>query len=228
MFNKKIIIGLIILLFLTCGVASAFDLFGDGLEPEDIYVEQFVCGGINFTDINSTRYVYDVDIDLKNVSTSLVDSKIVTYFYSNGTLITSNDKYNNNTTIIEDDALLKEFNHVSVRHELWADKYFNITSCDIVIYKDGKVVFNETKPYYMGNLKDDDEILGSSSSTNAQDNSSSSSSGGSTFVASSNSNKFHEPYCSQAQRISDANKITFSSRDEAINESYEPCEICYP
>lgn len=38
MLNKKIIIGLIILLFLTCGVASAFDLFGDGLEPEDIYI----------------------------------------------------------------------------------------------------------------------------------------------------------------------------------------------
>ena len=227
MLNKKIIIGLIILLFLTCGVASAFDLFGDGLEPEDIYVEQFVCGGINFTDDNHNSYVFDVNYELKNVSTSLANSEVVTYFYSNGTLIKTNHENTINTTVIEDDGFLKEFKSVPVLHEVWTDQFSNVTSCDIVIYKDGKVVFNETKPYYMGNLKNDDEI-GSSSSTNTQDSSSSSSSSGGTFVASSSSNKFHEPYCSQAQRIRDANKITFSSRDDAINAGYEPCEICYP
>lgn len=165
---------------------------------------------------------------MHNVSSSLKGSEIVTYFYSNDTLIATNDEYNKNTTIIDDNTYSDSTNFVYVWHQLWIDHYVNITSCDIVILKDGKVVFNETKPYYMGNFKNESELSTSSSSGDDQDTSSSSSSNSGTFVASSNSNKFHEPYCSQAQRISDANKITFSSRDEAINAGYEPCEICYP
>ena len=55
-----------------------------------------------------------------------------------------------------------------------------------------------------------------------------SSSSGGTYVASSNSNKFHYPSCSHAKRIKDYNRITFSSRDEAINAGYEPCSVCCP
>lgn len=215
------------MLFLTCGIASAFDLFGDGLEPEDIYVDRFVCEPVNYSSTNFNRYVYDVSIDLYNVSSSLKGSEVVTYFYSNDTLITNNDTFNVNLTVIDDSVYSESSKHLYVWHKIWTDHYVNITSCDIVILKDGKVIFNETKPYYMGNFKDESELSTSSSIDDSHDSSSSSSSSG-TFVASSNSNKFHEPYCSQAQKISDANKITFSSREEAINAGYEQCEICYP
>lgn len=58
--------------------------------------------------------------------------------------------------------------------------------------------------------------------------SSSSSSSGVTYVGSVNSDKFHYPSCSQAKRIKDGNKITFSSRDDAIASGYSPCGICTP
>lgn len=64
--------------------------------------------------------------------------------------------------------------------------------------------------------------------SNDSDNESSSTSSSITYVASSNSDKFHEPSCSQAKRINEENKITFSSREDALNAGYSPCGICYP
>lgn len=58
--------------------------------------------------------------------------------------------------------------------------------------------------------------------------SSSSSSSSQTYWASSNSNKFHYPSCEWAQKISGKNKVVFSSRDEAINSGYQPCQVCSP
>ena len=55
MFNKKIIIGLILLLFLTCGVASAFDLFGDNLPYEDIGIDNF----FTTTEFSNDSFVKD-------------------------------------------------------------------------------------------------------------------------------------------------------------------------
>ena len=54
-----------------------------------------------------------------------------------------------------------------------------------------------------------------------------SNSGGS-YVGSVNSDKFHDPSCSQAQRIKDSNLITFSSREDALNSGYSPCSFCNP
>ena len=49
-----------------------------------------------------------------------------------------------------------------------------------------------------------------------------------TFIGNTNSEKFHEPSCRWAQKISSSNKITFSSRNEAINQGYQPCKVCNP
>ena len=46
------------------------------------------------------------------------------------------------------------------------------------------------------------------------------------YVASKNSNKYHYPWCSGAQRISDANKIYFSSVEEARKSGYIPAANC--
>lgn len=43
------------------------------------------------------------------------------------------------------------------------------------------------------------------------------------FVGSVNSNKYHWPNCSFAKRISEENKIWFSSEQEAENEGYVKC-----
>jgi len=44
-----------------------------------------------------------------------------------------------------------------------------------------------------------------------------------TFIGSINSNKYHWPNCSFAKRISEENKIWFSSEQEAEDDSYVKC-----
>ncbi|MEZ4200742.1 MAG: hypothetical protein R3B69_04170 [Candidatus Paceibacterota bacterium] len=46
------------------------------------------------------------------------------------------------------------------------------------------------------------------------------------YVASKNSNKYHLPWCSGAQRIAEANKIYFSSKAEAEAAGYQPAANC--
>lgn len=50
----------------------------------------------------------------------------------------------------------------------------------------------------------------------------------SAYIGNSNSMKFHKPDCSSVSKMSDSNKVEFSTRDEAIGAGYEPCQICNP
>ena len=49
-----------------------------------------------------------------------------------------------------------------------------------------------------------------------------------TYIASTNSDKFHNPGCRAAKKINGENAIYFSSREEAVNNGYSPCGICKP
>ncbi len=46
------------------------------------------------------------------------------------------------------------------------------------------------------------------------------------FVASKNGTKYHHPWCSGAERISEANKIWFNSKEEAEKAGYTPAQNC--
>lgn len=48
------------------------------------------------------------------------------------------------------------------------------------------------------------------------------------YVGNKNSHKFHYPWCSSVADISEKNKVTFTSREEAISEDYKPCKRCNP
>ncbi|WP_025436980.1 thermonuclease family protein [Peptoclostridium acidaminophilum] len=48
------------------------------------------------------------------------------------------------------------------------------------------------------------------------------------FMGNSNSMKFHDADCEWAQKISPANRVTFSHRQDAINSGYVPCKVCNP
>ncbi len=67
-----------------------------------------------------------------------------------------------------------------------------------------------------------------SSSSSSSSTSSSDSSGTGSYVANGNSGKFHVASCSSVSKMSENNKIFFSSRNEAINQGFEPCKICNP
>lgn len=66
-----------------------------------------------------------------------------------------------------------------------------------------------------------------SSDSSAAD--SSSNTADSTYILNTSSHKFHDPSCSGVTKMSEANKQEFNgSRDELINQGYEPCKICNP
>lgn len=48
------------------------------------------------------------------------------------------------------------------------------------------------------------------------------------YIGNSNTKKFHLPTCPSVSQMSDSSKVTFSSRDEAIADGYEPCKRCHP
>lgn len=152
--NVKLLIIILILVLLPSLSYASF--WSDGLTGDDIYVQNFKTGITDFTKGNSERYVYSIEYDLRNVSTSFADGKIITYYGNE--LATNNDTFNNNTTIIEDDYLLNEFHHVNVHSKLWADEYVNVTHCNIVIMnEDGEIVYNTTKAFDMNNyIKESD------------------------------------------------------------------------
>lgn len=68
----------------------------------------------------------------------------------------------------------------------------------------------------------------SSSSHTPKSTQSTDSSSSASYVGNANSGKFHESYCSSVSKMSEGNKVFFSSRDDAINQGYVPCKICNP
>lgn len=67
-----------------------------------------------------------------------------------------------------------------------------------------------------------------SSSSSSSSSSSDTSSASGNYVGNSNSGKFHISSCGSVSKMSEGNKVFFSSRDEAINQGYVPCKICNP
>jgi len=49
---------------------------------------------------------------------------------------------------------------------------------------------------------------------------------GQLYVASKNGTKYHFPWCSGAKRIKESNKISFSSKEEALKAGYSPAGNC--
>ena len=48
------------------------------------------------------------------------------------------------------------------------------------------------------------------------------------YWASAKAEKFHTPDCEWAQKISEANKIVYHSRDDAVADGKVPCTACNP
>lgn len=51
---------------------------------------------------------------------------------------------------------------------------------------------------------------------------------GAAYIGNANTKKFHYPSCKSVKQISDKNKRSLSSRDEAVSEGYVPCKNCNP
>ena len=50
-----------------------------------------------------------------------------------------------------------------------------------------------------------------------------------TYIANLNTKKFHKPTCASVDRMNEANKWYFTgTREELINQGYDPCKNCNP
>lgn len=150
-----------------------------------------------------------------------------------GMYLFSNDEINSTTSL--DYMETENGTTQNIIAELETKNFFNITHVQIVIIDchTDEVIFNITEPFDMlSNYKEVNDDVSrnnfNSSDYNINNTDSTKSNNRITYVASTNSDKFHEPSCSQAKRIKEGNKITFSSREDAINAGYSPCSICCP
>lgn len=95
-----------------------------------------------------------------------------------------------------------------------------------------EIMYIPPSEFYPYNWAGDNTHVSSGTSTSTDTSSSSSgdtsSSGSGTYIGNSNSHKFHYPTCKSVGKMSEKNKVTFSSRDEAIKQGYEPCKNCNP
>lgn len=48
------------------------------------------------------------------------------------------------------------------------------------------------------------------------------------YVGNRNTRKFHHDRCSSVRQMADRNKVYISTREEAINAGYVPCQRCRP
>ena len=48
------------------------------------------------------------------------------------------------------------------------------------------------------------------------------------YIGNKNSGWFHDPICDGAQKMSEKNKVFFSSREDALAVGYQPCPECCP
>lgn len=48
------------------------------------------------------------------------------------------------------------------------------------------------------------------------------------YIGNRNTMKFHRPTCKSIDKIDKDNKVTFTTRQEAIDQKYSPCEVCKP
>ncbi|MBQ2831160.1 Ada metal-binding domain-containing protein [Methanobrevibacter sp.] len=78
------------------------------------------------------------------------------------------------------------------------------------------------------NHDDVDEVDDNQDTTASSSDDSQPSSSGHTYVGSVKSDKFHELSCPHVKKIKEANKITFSSRQDALDAGYTPCRTCNP
>ena len=228
-------LGCIFAIFLIFAGFSVVDTIshwgGTNYDADKIYLSEFENHVTNYSfELKNGKieedYLYSVYYDLHNISSSLIGGDIVTYLYSGDVIDLSDEvQYNsNNSTSPIEEKYINGFYPVSAYFHI--NNFTNVTHCVIVIIKDGEIIFNTTHSFNMNNYEKYESSVDVDG--NDSDDESSSTSSSITYVASVNSDKFHEPSCSQAKRIKDGNRITFSSRDDAINAGYSPCGICYP
>ena len=100
-----------------------------------------------------------------------------------------------------------------------------------MLLKEGlaEIMYMPPSEFYPYDWAGDNTHVASQTSTSTDTSSSdTSSSAAGTYIGNLNSHKFHYPTCKSVGKMSEKNKVTFSSRNDAINQGYSPCNNCNP
>lgn len=101
-----------------------------------------------------------------------------------------------------------------------------ITSFGLGRWSDTPEVTPKAEPAAIIMSTDDPDILQDTNIQHDSSNANVSASREGKFVGSVNSDKYHLPYCSGAQRIKEANKVWFASKEDAASQGYAPAGNC--
>lgn len=223
------------------------ELFDQTNEGKNISIIKESTSGHAYYSDNKTVYDYKLEGVLKNIPKDSKGFTIKGTFYDDkGKVIKEKQKD------LDYFSYYTEKSNPTTIVDIFTYEFVNVSKIKVTIMNPGgDVVFDETFDFNMDKFdlsgldhKPDDSDKNSSSDSDSNSSStgrrrinqimdddstsSLSSSSGVTYVGSVNSDKFHYPSCTHAKRIKDGNKITFSSRDEAIASGYSPCGVCTP
>ncbi|MDO5811168.1 MAG: thermonuclease family protein [Methanobrevibacter sp.] len=195
------------------------------------------------SDILSNYHKTDCHVEEKGVCTKVVDGD--TIYLDNGEKIRfvgvntperGVEGYITSKNFVQKLCLNKEVG-IDVDDSKHSDRYGRTLGVVIVngknvnemLLKEGlaEVMYMPPSEFYPYDWADSSTHVPNSQNTYIHTSDKTSSDSGN-YVANSNTGKFHEVSCRWGQKISDHNKVTFDSRNEAISQGYQPCKVCNP
>ena len=244
--GKKHVFSLLIILILVAGaisVASAYT--GTGFShniPSSKYSD------LSSSDILKKYNDTDCNVEKSAVCTKVVDGD--TIYLDNGDKIRfvgvntperGVEGYIVSKNFVQKLCLNKKVG-IDIDDRKHSDKYGRTLGVVIVdgknvnemLLKEGlaEIMYMPPSEFYPYDWADSDTHVASShsssSSSSPTSTKSTTSSDSASYVGNSNSGKFHESYCSSVSKMSENNKVFFSSRNDAISQGYIPCKICNP
>lgn len=243
--TKKHIFSLLVILILAIGaisIASAYS--GTGFShnvPSSKYSD------MSASDILSQYSDTECHVEERSVCTKVVDGD--TIYLDNGEKVRfvgvntperGVEGYIASKNFVQKLCLNKEVG-LDIDDSKHHDKYGRTLAVVIVdgknvnemLLKEGlaEIMYMPPSEFYPYNWADSNTHVADTHSPSSSSDSSSSdstSSGSGSYVGNANTGKFHVSSCSSVNKMSEKNKVFFSSRDEAINQGYVPCKRCNP
>ncbi|WP_432644824.1 thermonuclease family protein [Methanobrevibacter sp.] len=244
--KKHIILTLVILIIALGAVSVASAYTGTGFS-HDIPTSKY--NGLSDSDILNKYNKTDCHVEETGICTKVVDGD--TIYLDNGKKIRfvgvntperGVDGYSTSKEFVQKLCLNKEVG-IDIDNSKYTDRYGRTLAVVIVdgknvnemLLKEGlaEIMYmppSEFNPFEWGTDSTHVDTTHSSSSTTTSPSSaeSTASSDSANYIGNANSGKFHVAGCTGANRMSENNKVFFSSRDDAINQGYTPCKMCNP
>ena len=245
--TKKHVFSLLIILILAVGaisIASAYT--GTGFSHK---IPSTKYSDLSASDILSRYPDTDCKVEEKSVCTKVVDGD--TIYLENGDKIRfvgvntperGVEGYIASKNFVQKLCLNKEVG-IDIDDAKHSDRYGRTLGVVIVdgkninemLLKEGlaEVMYLPPSEFYPYDWANDNTPTSSShsssSSTTSPDSATSTSSASAAnYIGNANSGKFHYPSCGSVDKMSEGNKVYFSSRQDAINQGYVPCKRCNP